>query len=55
VRVAVPSDEATLDFRLTRENPEDYPLHAICDVPIDLRLRRESRKLDPQNNYKESL
>jgi hypothetical protein len=40
--------KATVDFRLTRENPEGYPLHAVCEEPIDLRLRKESKKLDPE-------
>jgi hypothetical protein len=45
--------KATVEFRLTRENPEGY--HAVCEEPIDLGLRRESRKLDPQKNYEESF
>jgi hypothetical protein len=44
-----------IDFRLTRENPEGHPLHAFCEEPIDLRLRKESRKLNPQNYYEEFL
>jgi hypothetical protein len=33
------------------ENPEDYSLHAVCEEPIDLRLRKQSRELNPQKNY----
>jgi hypothetical protein len=44
-----------IDFMLSRENPKGYPLYAVCEEPIDLRLRKESRKLDPQNNYEEFL
>jgi hypothetical protein len=32
--------KATINFRLTKENPEGYPLHAVCEEPIDLRLRK---------------